>query len=432
MNQKDFHLFEADGPHILVPDGSGIYGISEEIRSELDRIEASEDSGALMSFLEEYGLQSTGKIDDNILTDPPLTAISLAIAQKCNLGCTYCYAQQGNFGTAEKNMETETGIAAVDLMFRNNPGTDKMNLAFLGGEPLVNRRALQAITRYAAEKAAKEKKQIHFSITTNGTLLNNDDALFFEEFGFAVTVSIDGIGATHDGLRPFKGGQPSYERIRKNTVPLLHMQKKMQVSARVTVTPANLEIKQTLEELISMGFHSVGFSPMLSSPSGENEMSASTLGILLENMIACGTLFEENIILGKRFPFSNMYVALREIHRGTHRPYPCGAGAGYLGVSASGELAACHRFVEDNKGQFGNLEKGVDREKQRSWLTERHVHRQEPCSSCWARYLCGGGCHYEVIHRGRPACDFIRGWLHYTLQAYIRILNKRPDYFSAT
>jgi hypothetical protein len=28
-----------------------------------------------------------------------------------------------------------------------------------------------------------------------------------------------------------------------------------------------------------------------------------------------------------------MMTALEEVHRGTHRPYPCGAGAGYFGVS---------------------------------------------------------------------------------------------------
>jgi uncharacterized protein len=55
------------------------------------------------------------------------------------------------------------------------------------------------------------------------------------------------------------------------------------------------------------------------------------------------------------------------------------------------------------------------------------VDRQEPCRSCWARYLCGGGCHYEVIHRGRPACDYIRGWLDYALGAYVRLSAQRPD-----
>ena len=39
----------------------------------------------------------------------------------------------------------------------------------------------------------------------------------------------------------------------------------MQVSARVTVTPRNLRLRETLDELIAWGFFSVGFSPMLSS-----------------------------------------------------------------------------------------------------------------------------------------------------------------------
>jgi uncharacterized protein len=112
---------------------------------------------------------------------------------------------------------------------------------------------------------------------------------------------------------------------------------------------------------------------------------------------------------------------LREIGRGTHRPYPCGAGAGYFGVSAEGTLSACHRFVGDEAAEMGSVQTGVDRSRQVRWLTDRHVHRQAPCGSCWARYLCGGGCHHEVIHRGRPACDYIRGWLHYCLGAYLRL-----------
>jgi uncharacterized protein len=36
-----------------------------------------------------------------------------------------------------------------------------------------------------------------------------------------------------------------------------------------------------------------------------------------------------------------------------------------------------------------------------------------------------------VLQRGRPACDYIRGWLEYCLQAYIRLLEKRPEYFTS-
>jgi len=132
---------------------------------------------------------------------------------------------------------------------------------------------------------------------------------------------------------------------------------------------------------------------------------------------------------GARYPFLNMVNALRELQRGTHRPYPCGAGAGYLGVSADGDLAACHRFVGDADGAMGHLTTGIDRQRQADWLASRHVHFQLLCKTCWARYLCGGGCHHEVLARGRSACDFIRGWLHSVVQAYGRLSRLAPDWF---
>jgi uncharacterized protein len=149
---------------------------------------------------------------------------------------------------------------------------------------------------------------------------------------------------------------------------------------------------------------------------------------MLEGMIACGLAFERRVLRGERYPFLNMVNALRELQRGTHRPYPCGAGAGYFGVSASGDVSACHRFVGDEDAQFGNLADGIDRGKQAIWLAQRHVHAQQPCGNCWARYLCGGGCHHEVLARGRTACDYIRGWLHYTMQAHDRLSRLAPGW----
>ena len=214
--------------------------------------------------------------------------------------------------------------------------------------------------------------------------------------------------------------------IMKRVAPLLKMQQRMQVSARVTVTPRNLALRRTLDTFVAAGFHSVGFSPMLSAPTAAGEMQSGDLELMLGEMIDCGREYERASRSGRRYPFANMVNAMREIHRGTHRPYPCGAGAGYLGVSAEGELSACHRFVGDEEGAMGSLDDGVDTSRQADWLAARHVHRQEPCRSCWARYLCGGGCHHEVIRRGRPACDYIRGWLHYCLEAYLR-LSSEPE-----
>jgi uncharacterized protein len=273
---------------------------------------------------------------------------------------------------------------------------------------------------------------VTFSVTTNGTLLTDDDADFFEQHGFAVTVSLDGLRDVHDRQRPFRNGAGSFDRIIARVRPLLQAQRKMQVSVRATVTPGNIRLHDSLEYFLGMNFHSVGFSPVLHASARSQEASARDLEDFLKAMIECGREFERRVIRGERYAFMNIVNALREIHRGTHRPYPCGAGAGYLGVSADGDLAACHRFVGDQEGRMGNLAAGVDRAAQDHWLAQRHVHNQSPCQDCWARYLCSGGCHHEVIARGRPACDYIRGWLHYCLQAYSRISRARPDWFDAS
>jgi uncharacterized protein len=424
----DLHLFEADGtPHLFLPNGSRVFEIDEEVVSAL---EAALDSGAaaVPDVLTRYGLAAPQFVTD----DPPgafaTRALSLAVSQKCNLGCTYCYADGGSFGDTPRNMPLDVALRAVDALLRDAQRGERYTLAFLGGEPLANRPVLRAAVAQASRWAERRGAHVGFSITTNGTLVTAEDAAFFDAFGFAVTVSLDGFGEVHDRQRPFKGGRGSFDRIVERLGPLLAMSD-AQVTARVTVTRENLALRETLDALLGLGFYGVGFSPMLKSPRGAGELAAAELGRFLEEMTACGHECEQRLVAGERYGFLNLLTALQEIHRGTHRPYPCGAGAGYVAASADGALYACHRFVGEDIAAMGTIADGVDAGRQSDWLAARHVHRQEPCGSCWARYLCGGGCHHEVLGRGRVACDYIRGWLQYCLQAYARLLETRQDMF---
>lgn len=413
---------------IFIPNGSRLYTVSQDVEQRITSLMNKKDEKGLQDELIILGLDAPEYITNEPLQSPPLHALSLAIAQKCNMGCTYCYADQGDFGGPTKNMSLETAFKAIDLLLKDCPEGGKAQLTFLGGEPLMNRQAIREAVIYAETIAKQRNIRVNYSITTNGTLVTESDAVFFEEYGFSVTISLDGIGKDHDLNRPMKGGKGSYDRIIQNIRPLLSLQKKMQVSARVTVTPENTNLPDVLDEFIHMGFHGVGFSPLLRSSNGQNEMNQEQLSVMLENMIACGLNFEKNVLAGKRYPFLNMVNALKEISKGTHRPYPCGAGAGYMGVSADEDLFACHRFVNEDVGKMGDLNKGIQPELQNNWLASRHVNTQEPCSQCWARYLCGGGCHHEVIEKGRPACDYIRSWLFYTIQANERLSRLKPNW----
>jgi uncharacterized protein len=59
--------------------------------------------------------------------------------------------------------------------------------------------------------------------------------------------------------------------------------------------------------------------------------------------------------------------------------------------------------------------------RRRRFLEDRHVHAQTDCRTCWARYLCSGGCHQEAASRTAESCDFVRGWLEFCLAAYCEL-----------
>ena len=170
---------------------------------------------------------------------------------------------------------------------------------------------------------------------------------------------------------------------------------------------------------------------MISSPTGKGALAGQDFAQLLAAMTACGDAWMAATLDGRDHSFANLATVLGELHRGSPRSHGCGAARDYLAVDAAGEYSACHRFVKDPLGAMGDLDTGPDDVARAAFLDTRTVERQSPCQSCWARRLCGGGCHQEVLHAGRPACDFVRGWLDYGLRAYGQLIAARPDWFDA-
>jgi uncharacterized protein len=423
------HLFDSGAGHFALDVASGrIHQLPAGHATTLDSALRLGDSGRAELAALAFGIVSSTVKEIEAPKSVPVKAVSLAVAQKCNLSCTYCYAQQGTFGKEAGNMPPDVAKAAIHQLIQGAEPGETLTLAFMGGEPLVNRRTLHASTRYAAEAAAVCGVSIGFSMTTNATLLRDEDIELFQEFGFTLTISLDGLHATHDRLRPYRSGNGSFGTVAKNVRSLLAVDdRRYRVLARVTVTPNNLDLPEIMTGLLQMGFDAIMFSPMLNAPSGKDEMLAGDLDRFLDQLITCGESFREELRQGRILPLSNVTKTLQRIHFYKREQYPCGAGGGYMGVSAAGGLYACHRFVNDDDGLMGDVFSGVDRDRQSSWLDKRHLKNQSPCGSCWARYLCSGSCHYEAIKRGRPGCDYIRGWLTYCLSLYTELLQAEPD-----
>ena len=421
------HFRSAAGDHLFVAAGSRIFDIDSATAAAVDRALLRNDPAALPPNLKRLFDPNPGP-PRPLPAPPPITAISLNLMQACNMGCSYCYAEQGSFGGPKRAMPRETARASVDRLLEWTPPNARAVIAFMGGEPFLARELLHDTVHYAWRAAAASGRSIAFSLTTNASLIENDDAALLAGYPFSVTVSIDGPPSVQDRQRPMIGGGPSSQRVHAGLARLL-ARRPRELTARMSVGPDSGPLLPILDYVLSLGFDSAGFAPIIAAPSADAELDGDTLAGYTEELIRCGRHTLAEYLAGRRYRFSNFDAAMGELHRGSARAHPCGAGAGYVSVAAGGEIFACHRLVGDAGFRYGDVAQGLDDPARMRHLRGQAVDQQMPCGSCWARYLCGGGCYHEVSRRGRIACDHLRGWLAFCLEAYVELSQALPDLF---
>ena len=420
-----FHRFRsALGDHVLVVPFSRIYDLEEDFSRRID--DDDHDALGLMAAL------STPAIGEAPLSLVPLPApqsISLNVSSSCNLGCSYCYASRGGFGGAQSSvMSWEVARHAVENLIAGSDARGPVTIGFLGGEPFVNRRLIHRIVHHARRLGEIHRRDVRFSVTTNGTLLRDSDIRMLRDHAFAVTVSIDGGAAIQDARRPLASGtRGSFELLRERVSPLLADPGNCKIAARATVLPEEADLSERFSDILALGFTEVGLSPLRvvrGTHTIADEHWRGYLAGLIE--ISMGEL--EGARHGGAIRLSNLSIALKQLHHGAASPFACGAGGGYFSVAADGKWYACHRAIGQEEYRLGDSD-GLDARRREQFLRKRHVHSQTDCQQCWARYLCSGGCHQEAAARSSSSCDFIREWLDFCLSAYCELNAARPDYF---
>jgi uncharacterized protein len=414
------HLVPGSKPLVFVVDGSRLYEVSPDLFAGL----SSGDEASLREFhdvVHGFGPQHDATFED--LAEP--VSLSLNVAQACNLSCSYCYADEGRFGGSARMMEPDLALAAIDRLVTGAAGR-RVTIGFIGGEPFLNRRLIYRCVEHARERGRELKTPVGFSVTTNATLLMLADLDLMRRNGFSVSVSLDGVGALNDRHRRDRRGSSS-ERAIGAVRPLLDDPGTAKVAARITVPRDDLRVFERVEALARAGFREIGVSPLRTSAEPGLRLQGEDWPAFLAEMVRAAEAEWDRVRNGGAWRFSNLAIALKELHQGSSRPLPCGAANGYVSLGADGGYFTCHRTVDDPRYRLGNLADGLDGLARGRFLKARHVDRQEPCRSCWARYLCGGGCHVEVLAEGRTGCDYILGWLDYCLGLYDKVLTERPD-----
>ena len=113
-----------------------------------------------------------------------LTDFTFIVTEKCNFECAYCYQKKG-----EKDIDISNIKKAVD--FFSPFFAEKCHISFYGGEPLLAFELIRETVNYINEK--KSEKEIKYSLTTNGSLLDEKIIRFFNRHKFSIRLSFDGL-----------------------------------------------------------------------------------------------------------------------------------------------------------------------------------------------------------------------------------------------
>jgi uncharacterized protein len=361
-----------------------------------------------------------------------VTSLVCNVSHTCNLTCSYCYAEQGQYGGKSALMDEATARQYVDFLIDNSGDAEKVNMTFFGGEPLLNFPVIVSTVRYGQAKAEEHGKKIGFDLTTNATLLDEKKIRFLNDNRIMVTISIDGPREIHDGVRVRRDGSGSYDQIVRNLEPFL---KSRPVPARVTLTRRSLQVREIIDHLLGLGFVEVGLSPVDVSENAEMGLREDDMSRLGEEFERAADYYLETALAGGYYGFTNVTNLLKQFHDGVSKAYPCGAGMQMTAGDPDGNLFLCHRMVGRSDSAIGRLAEGIDTEKQAEFLTQVNLLNREPCQSCWIRYMCSGGCYYQsVLHYNDharpylPKCDWLRRWFHKNLEIYVTLLEKNPGF----
>jgi uncharacterized protein len=356
-----------------------------------------------------------------------IRTITLNVAQSCNLRCTYCYAGDGDYGR-QSSMSFEIAKRAIDFFAAGKPF---LEIAIFGGEPLLNFPLVQQIVAYCESYAGNCR--FSFRMTTNGTLLTGAIATFLKEKNFKLTISYDGKKMQNE-QRLFPGGKQGSGDLVEAKLKRLEdsLRQLRSLTLRTTVDRSRLDdfAASYLSNLTSFQY-TTAFSRVASHEEARKFTAADATKVsevlekIVDDYLAAGD-YE------KIMRMANLSSHIWNFERGVTNRNACSAGVNYLSVSTQGKFFLCHRFTEDNEECVGSLDEGLDAGKLQQYADHRGL-KSDPCSSCWMRQWCAGGCFHEnkMAHGSTTTIDHVfcmlrDGEMKQAMRAYTHIKKFAP------
>ena len=339
----------------------------------------------------------------------------------CNLRCEYCYyIPKAKMYPGSEFVMTDEVLESFTQQYIEAQQVPEVTFGWQGGEPL-----LMGIDFFERAVALQVKytppgKRVINTLQTNGTLIDDDWAVFFHKHNFLIGLSLDGPKDMHDAFRVDAGGQPTWDKVTRG----LHLMQKHEVEYNILCTvhsanaPHPVETYRFFRDEAKAQF--VQFIPIVRRDNetghqeGYNVTHHSVTGKQYGDFLI--GVFDEWV----RHDIGRVYVQIIDVALAAwvgQRPGlcvfepTCGLG---LAMEHNGDLYACDHYVEPNY-KLGNIMETpmidlVALEQQRTFGQNKLTQLNKQCIDCEVRFICNGACPKNrilVTEEGEPRLNHL-------------------------
>jgi uncharacterized protein len=299
--------------------------------------------------------------------------------------------------------------------------TPDVTVAWQGGEPTMMgleffRRSVELV-----DKHRKPHQNIAYTIQTNGTLIDEDWAIFFKENDFLVGLSVDGSEKLHDAYRVDPRGAGSFDRVMRGFEALKAQD--VDINILCAVHAANSEHPLDVYRFFrdELGAQFIQFIPIVER-STETLLPLANLGWSTNRKekrplyVQAGSQVTDRSVTPEAFgqflieifdewvrnDIGDVYVQMFDVALANWFGEPAGlcifsetCGLA-LALEHNGDLYSCDHYVEPDY-LLGNIMETpmielVGSEKQQAFGHAKRDALPQFCLDCDVRFACHGGC----------------------------------------
>lgn len=329
--------------------------------------------------------QDQSSSDD--LNKNKIKSVNLNVTQICNLHCTYCAAGgDGSYGDPVKQISVEKTLPQLKFFMDKLSVGDRFHVSFLGGEPLLYPEGIELICEYVTQYALDKKLKPTFKITTNGTLLNDKIISILKTYKPSFVISMDGPPEINDVLRPQKNKESTSKAILENLNRIFSIKAQIGVvSVHAVFSKQHLDVMKTYKFFSEFAFDSMDFMFSVT----ENDRAANERYIQeMEKVAALAWQKGKEQELRKIYIFDHYFDLLDDQRKLKNH---CGLGKTLAVIDSRNRIFNCPWTVGNAKDQIGK-DLVLDTPKLESYTAD--LIDRNNCQTCWAKYLCGGGCSF--------------------------------------